>query len=99
MNLDSNIDVGIWKRTIWISRQPRHIKIDGVDIPPFLNSLDIFVETGLKIATDRVANGTNMFFLATENFSLVAKVATRFLYDLDLTHSLLEILLKNAFWS
>ena len=93
MNLDSNIDVGIWKRTIWIS------KIDGVDIPPFLNSLDIFVETGLKIATDRVANGTNMFFLATENFSLVTKVATRFLYDLDLTHSLLEILPKNAFWS
>ena len=99
MNVDSNIDVGIWKRTIWISRQPRHIKIDGVDIPPFLNSLDIFVETGLKIVTDRVANATNMFFLATKNFSLVTKVATRFLYDLDLTHSLLEILPKNAFWS
>ena len=84
MNVDSNIDAGIWKRTIWISRRPRHIKIDGVDIPPFLNSLDIFVETGLKIATDRVANATNIFSLATKNSSLVAKVATRFLYDSDL---------------
>ena len=84
MNMDSNIDVGIWKRTIWISRRPRHINIDGVDIPPFLNSLDIFVETGLKIATDRVANVTNIFSLVTKNSSLVAKVATRFLYDLDL---------------
>ena len=84
MNVDSNIDVGIWKRAIWISRQPRHINIDGVDIPPFLNSLDIFAETGLKIATDKVANATNIFSLATKNSSLVAKVATRFLYDLDL---------------
>ena len=84
MNVDSNIDVGIWKRTVWISRGPRCINIDGVDIPPFLNSLDIFVETGLKIATDRVANATNIFSLATKNSSLVAKVATRFLYDLDL---------------
>ena len=84
MNVDSNIDVGIWKRTIWISRQPRRINIDGVDIPPFLNSLDIFVETGLKIATDRVANATNIFSLATKNSSLVAKVATRFLSDSDL---------------
>ena len=84
MNVDSNIDVGIWKRTIWISRRPRRINIDGVDIPPFLNSLDIFAETGLKIATDRVANVTNIFSLVTKNSSLVAKVATRFLYDLDL---------------
>ena len=86
MNVDSNIDVGIWKRAIWISRRPRHINIDGVDIPPFLNSLDIFVETGLKIATDRVANATNIkffFSLATKNSSLVTKVATRFLYELD----------------
>ena len=83
MNVDSNINVGIWKRTIWISRQPRHIKIDGVDIPPFLNSLDIFAETGLKIATDRVANVSNIFSLATKNSSLVAKVVTRFLSDLD----------------
>ena len=84
MNVDSNIDVGIWKRTIWISRWPRRINIDGVDIPPFLNSLDIFAETGLKIASDRVANATNIFSLATKHSSLVAKVATRFLYDLDL---------------
>ena len=84
MNVDSNIDVVIWERTIWISRRPRCINIDGVDIPPFLNSLDIFAETGLKIATDRVANVTNIFSLVTKNSSLVAKVATRFLYDLDL---------------
>ena len=83
MNVDSNIDVGIWKRMIWISRQPRRINIDGVDIPPFLNSLDIFAETGLKIATDRVANVSNIFSLATKNSSLVAKVVTRFLSDLD----------------
>ena len=60
------------------------VSIDRVDIPPFLNSLDIFVETGLKIATDRVANATNIFSLATKNSSLFAKVSTRFLYDLDL---------------
>ena len=63
------------------------VSIDSVDIPPFLNSLDIFVETGLKIATDRVANATNIkffFSLVTKNSSLVAKVATSFLYDLDL---------------
>ena len=84
MNEDSNINVGIWKRTIWISRRPRCINIDEVDILPFLNSLDIFAETRLKIATDKVANATNIFSLATKNSSLVAKVATRFLYDLDL---------------
>ena len=84
MNVDSNMDVGIWKRTIWISRRPRCINIDRVDIPPFLNSLNISAETGLKIATDRVANATNIFSLATKNSSLVAKVATRFLYDLEL---------------
>ena len=38
----------------------------------------------LEIATDTVANATNIFSLATKNSSLVAKVATRFLYDLDL---------------
>ena len=42
------------------------------------------VITGLEIATDTVANATNIFSLATKNSSLVAKVATRFLYDLDL---------------
>ena len=39
---------------------------------------------GLEIVTDTVANATNIFSLATKNSSLVAKVATRFLYDLDL---------------
>ena len=29
---------------IWISRQPRRINIDGVDIPLCLNSLDIFAK-------------------------------------------------------
>ena len=40
--------------------------------------------SGLEIATDTVANATNIFSLATKNSSLVAKVATRFLYDLEL---------------
>ena len=71
MNVDSNIDVGIWKRTIWISRQPRRISIDGVDIPPFLNSVDICAKTGLKIATDRVANVTKIFSLATKNSQIL----------------------------
>ena len=45
----------------------------------------IYVPTpGLKIATDAVTNATNIFSLATKNYSLVTKVATRFLYDLDL---------------
>ena len=34
--------------------------------------------------TDRVANATNIFSLVNKNSSLVAKVTTRFLYDLDL---------------
>ena len=40
--------------------------------------------TGLEIATDTVANATNIFSWATKNSSLVTKVATRYLYDLDL---------------
>ena len=40
--------------------------------------------TGLEIATDTVANATNIFSLVTKNSSLVAKLATRFLYDLEL---------------
>ena len=40
--------------------------------------------TGLEIATDTVANATNIFSLVTKNSSLVTKVATRFLYDRDL---------------
>ena len=38
----------------------------------------MFVYTGLEIATDTVANATNIFSLATKNSGLVAKVATRF---------------------
>ena len=49
MNMDSNIDVGIWKRTIWISRRPRRINIDGVAIPLFLNSPDIFTKSMLVL--------------------------------------------------
>ena len=36
------------------------------------------VTAGLEIATDTVANATNIFSLATKNSGLVAKVATRF---------------------
>ena len=35
---------------------------------------------------DTVANATNMFSLATKSFGLVTKVATRFLYALDLNY-------------
>ena len=38
-------------------------------------------QAGLEIATDTVANKTNIFSLATKNSSLVAKMATRFLYQ------------------
>ena len=41
-------------------------------------------KSGLEIATDTVANATNIFSLVTKNSGLVAKVATRFLYILDL---------------
>ena len=34
------------------------------------------VSAGLKIATDTVANATNIFSLATKNSSLVAKVTS-----------------------
>ena len=39
---------------------------------------------GLEIATDTVANATNIFSLEIEFSGLVATLATRFLYDLDL---------------
>ena len=39
----------------------------------------------LEIATDTVANATNIFSLATKNSGLVATWVTRFLYDLDLS--------------
>ena len=38
----------------------------------------------LEIVTDTVTNVTNIFSLVTKNSGLVAKVATRFLYILDL---------------
>jgi len=41
-------------------------------------------KTGLEVATDTVANATNMFSLMTKNSGLVATLATRFMYDLDL---------------
>ena len=40
--------------------------------------------TGLEIVTDTVINVTNIFSLATKNSGLVATLATRFLFDLDL---------------
>ena len=40
--------------------------------------------SGLEIASDTVANATSIFFLVTKSFGLVTKVATRFLYALDL---------------
>ena len=43
-----------------------------------------YAYTGLEIATHMVAKMTNIFSLATKNSGLVAKVATRFFYDLDL---------------
>ena len=39
---------------------------------------------GLEIVTDMVANAANIFSLATKNSGLVATLASRFLYDLDL---------------
>ena len=41
-------------------------------------------DPGLEIATDTVANATNIFPLVTKNSGVVAKLATRFLFELDL---------------
>ena len=49
----------------------------------FLTNFEVN-NSGLEIATDTVAYATNIFSLATKNSGLVAKVATRFLYALDL---------------
>ena len=38
-----------------------------------------FSSTGFEIATDRVANVTNIFSLATKNSGLVTTLANRFL--------------------
>ena len=40
--------------------------------------------SGLEIASDTVVNATSIFSLVTKSFGLVTKVATRFLYALDL---------------
>lgn len=40
--------------------------------------------SGLEIATDTVANVTNIYSLATKNSGLATNLATRFFYDLDL---------------
>ena len=45
---------------------------------------DVSSESGIEIATDTVANATNIFSLATKNSGLDVKVSTRFLYILDL---------------
>ena len=42
------------------------------------------MNSGLEIATDTVANATNIFSLATKNSGLVVTLVTGFLYDLDL---------------
>ena len=42
-----------------------------------LLALNCYLLTGLEIATDTIANATNIFSLATKNSGLVAKVATR----------------------
>jgi len=39
---------------------------------------------GLEIAIDMVANATNILSLATKNSGLVATLAIRFLYEVDL---------------
>ena len=42
------------------------------------------MSAGLESATDTVVNATNIFSLAIKNSGLVATLATRLLYDLDL---------------
>ena len=67
-----------WPRTsAWVPAQ------NDVVFTPWVPDV-LLCTSGLEIATDTVANATNIFSLATKNSSLVAKVATRFLYDLAL---------------
>ena len=44
----------------------------------------LVTSAGLEIATNTIANATSIFSLATKNSGLVATLATRFLYDIDL---------------
>ena len=60
------------------------LKESSPPCPNLLGSYFFVNNSGLEIATDTVANATNIFSLATKNSGLVAKVATRFLYALDL---------------
>ena len=52
------------------------VRFNGVSI--LSSSCYLNKKSGLEIATDTVANATNIFSLATKNSGLVAKVATRF---------------------
>ena len=45
---------------------------------------DLLHLAGLEVATDTVANVTNIFSLVTKHSGLVATLATRFLCALDL---------------
>ena len=60
------------------------LKESSLPCPNLLGSYFFVNNSGLEIATDTVANATNIFSLATKNSGLVAKVATRFVYALDL---------------
>lgn len=42
------------------------------------------IEAGLEIVTDKVANATSIFSLATKTSGLMATLVIRFFYDLDL---------------
>ena len=74
----------------WHNNIASHEKKDLVNVIRALRAIIKFQlelvirKPGLEIATDTVANATNIFPLATKNSGLVAKVTTRFLYDLDL---------------
>ena len=63
-----------------------HLK--NILCPPPPTPLTVYIMNAalaeLKIATNMVANATNIFSLATKNCGLVATLATRFLFDLDL---------------
>ena len=50
----------------------------------FWKNCVVSCNSGLKIATDTVANATNIFSLVTKNSGLVVTLAVRFLYELDL---------------
>ena len=61
----------------WTSFLPYcHHKIYSKENDRFLY-VNLVDRTGLEIATDTVANASNIFSLATKNSGLVAKVVTR----------------------